>query len=278
MKSVRIIAAMQTGGVFIRDRLLPKTVRQACSRMGIDVDAYSDSWLLRLAKDGRSGWVYGYKFGINQNVASFIAQDKVATYQLLYAGEVPSVAHYLVRSVAGESVLVDDLANASGLSGAVVAKPLFGTGARGVSRYDSLDKAIAMIRDHSEPAWAASPYISIEREFRAVMLDDTVLLAYEKQLIDTSDDMPIYNLSAGAVPKDISAGELESLALLCRRAMQTIGLRLGAVDVIEDTSGELIVMEINDGIMLEHYARFSDTNYVKAQSVYGSIIEEMMRS
>jgi glutathione synthase/RimK-type ligase-like ATP-grasp enzyme len=254
---------MQTGE-FITDRLLPRMVRDICAARGIRTASFSDDWLIELEKDGRIARILGYKFSINNSVSAGIAQDKVAAYELLHYHDVPAVEHRLIRTKAGDT-------NWHGWSwsSGVVIKPLTGTSGHGVGVVYSADQAMSWMNERGIEAWAVSPLLDIRREIRVIMLDNQVLLAYEKQPV-VIEGLKMFNLGKGASPKDIEL--LSDVALLAKKALDAIDLRLAAVDIVELPGGEYKILEINDGFMMEHYARFSPANMAKTKRLYEAVI------
>lgn len=255
-------------GEYIVDRWMVQILRDICVKRGISFDAYSDDWLLNLSFNGMTHRVFGYRFDLNDSVSASIAQDKVATYQVLAKAGVPAVPHVLVRtkvSHADRRVMGDWQK--------VVIKPLVGTSGHGVQLFNDIDVAIIHIEQSPIAAWAAAPYIDISREFRVIILDGTPLLVYEKQPV-VIRGLKMFNLGLGATPKDIEIDE--NLLALVKNAQQELGLRLSTVDIVENVAGERQVLEVNDGIMMEHYARFSAEHKARAVRVYTHIIKAIM--
>lgn len=252
-------------GQFITERLMPKMIREICKKQGISFTSFSDDWLLHLEKDGKIMRVLGYKFSLNDSVASSIAQDKVAGYELLRYYNIPAVPHYLIRTKAGEA----DWKKLPWQDGMVV-KPLSGTSGHGVAKFLSVDDAESWMKKWGIEAWAASPFVDIKREVRLIFLDDNMLLAYEKQPIEIQG-LKFFNLGKGAIAVDYTIAGIE--LDLARKAKNALELRLCAVDVVEFADGSWRVLEINDGIMMENYARQSLQNEEKAQHVYAAILD-----
>ncbi len=265
---------MQTGE-YIRDRLLPEAIRTACKRQAVQLTTYSDEWVLRLQKNGKSVWFFGYKCDGNRAAASHIAQDKVATYEILQAAGVPAVRHLLVRSVANEPVQTEKLSTQFA-NLAVVIKPLNGTGGRGVDYYTDVHEALEFIQTSSEPAWAISPYLNIVAETRLIVIDSHVVLAYEKLQPQTEHGITFYNLSHGAQAVDIADGEIpEHSRDLALQACQELGLHMAAVDIVQTNAGEQMVLEVNDGFSMEYYARQSAEHKKRAIKLYDIIVENL---
>lgn len=164
---------------------MPRIVADYCKRAGIDLQTFSDDWVLRLNRAGTTKWAVGYRFDVNGAAAADLAQDKVATYLVLSAAGVDVVPHYLVRLLPEETIYGDGLQQ--GLEGApVVAKPLDGMGGRNVGRFETVDDALEMIQTSGEPAWALSPYRELQAEYRLLMLDGNLLLAFEENAAPTA--------------------------------------------------------------------------------------------
>lgn len=256
-------------GEFIKDRWIVGMVKDACREMGVEVRSFSDNWVMELTKGGRSSTVFGYKFGLNNSASASIVQDKVASYLLMTSHGIPAVEHYLIRGM--DKSLWDQLP----LQKNMVAKPLVGTGGRGVALYADRARAEQAVKASAVEAWALSPYYDIKREIRCVILDGEILLSYEKRPIER-DGMKFFNLGMGAVPVDHHPSE--SMQRLAMNAMKALGLRVGAVDSIVCYDGTIMVLEVNDGVMMESFARHSKANKQKAAEIYKAIITTQLAS
>jgi glutathione synthase/RimK-type ligase-like ATP-grasp enzyme len=263
-------------GPYIADRLMPGIVKDYAERTNITFQGFSDEWVLRLSKGDLLRWIVGYKFDLNQSAAGELAQDKVATYTALQAAGVAAIPHYLVRSLPHELIHIKGLHEVL-KDQRVVAKPLEGTGGRDVELFDSADAALAMIRGSGEPAWALSPHYDIQAEYRLIMLDEACLLTYEKTQPTMRSELRIFNLGFGAVAADLEDEELRGeLLAIAKRVMRATGLRLAAVDIAKLPDGSLYVLEVNDGISMEHYARQSDAYKTRAIQTYEAILAAML--
>ncbi|MDR2635148.1 MAG: hypothetical protein LBC13_04090, partial [Clostridiales bacterium] len=63
----------------------------------------------------------------------------------------------------------------------------------------------------------------------------------------------------------------DSIAWLAAAAARTTGISFASVDTVI-AGGKPYVMEINSGVMLEHFAAASDENYKKAESIYAEAL------
>ena len=254
-------------GEYIKDRWLVKALRHICDEHSITLASFSDDWLFELSRDNVTRRILGYKFDLNSGVAAQTTEDKVASSMILAAHDVPVIPHSLVRT---KNVTYNwqhpDYDQ-------VVVKPLVGSGGIGVKLFQNQDQAGEWMNSQTTDGWAISPFVSIKREVRLIVLDGEVLLAYEKHPV-TIDGLLMFNLGLGATPSKITpSNELLSLA---KKACKVLALRLAAVDIIELENGELKVMEVNDGIMMEHYALASKEYERDALKVYSAIISMMM--
>jgi glutathione synthase/RimK-type ligase-like ATP-grasp enzyme len=264
---------MQIGEV-LQERVMPAMVRQACATLGIQCHFFSDDWVAQLKRGDKMAWIFGYKFDINASAAASLAQDKVATHIALKAARIPSVPHLLARTYGMQMASFREVMDFLPGSTSVVIKPLNGTGGRGVRYYEDARQALAVIRDDPEPAWTMSPFLELVRETRLVMLDGEVLLAYEKHDPVVHDGLKFFNLCQGAKAADIEPSP--ALHDIARQTCAALSLRTVAVDIVRTASGKDLVLEVNDGIMTENYARQSPANAQRAQRVYEAIIARMV--
>ena len=257
---------MQTGEVIVKRRLVA-LIREISQQSGIDFSTYSDDWVIELEKSGVKNRILGYKFSLNDAVAAAIADDKVAAHQILDRSGVDSLPHVLLRSpFSGQKLQEFER------WGEIVVKPLDGSGGYGVKKFADTNLALDWLASTGHPAWAVSPYVDIAREIRIVMLDGRDLLAYEKRPV-MIDGLKMFNLGRGATPVGITP--TDDLLQLAASAQRALGLRLSSVDIIETADGKLMVLEVNSGIMMEHYLRLSDEHYRRAVKVYQAIIEQL---
>ena len=233
----------------------------------------SDGWVIRLEKGMALRWVLGYQFDVNAAAASAVAQDKVATHEALKQAGVPSVEHTLVRVLPSQVFPAKLLAGQ--FPGPFVLKPLDGTGGRGVQKVASVREAEKIVNEAGEMAWAASPLYDIAAEYRVIMLDGTPLVMYEKTKPAIEHGLRYFNLGKGAVPADILTEDTgAALEALARQACGALSLRLASVDIAR-IDGALCILEINDGIMMEYYARHSERYKKNAALAYDAILLTM---
>ena len=254
-------------GEFIRDRLIERIIPEVAEELGAECTQFSDGWVFQLHRGDLAADVFGYRFSCNNAAAASIARDKVATSAILASQDIATATHVLVYNHQAGIMRYGEV------TGEVVIKPLHGASGHGVHRFVNQPEAEQYIATTKEVAWAIAPWYDIMRETRVITLDGEVLLAYTKQPV-VRDNLKMFNLGLGATPLDITIdSETQQLAV---SALQSLHLRLAAVDIMELADGTKHVLEVNDGIMMEHYMRVDDEHYQRGYGVYKKIIKAML--
>ncbi len=275
--------------------------------------------------NAKSSSVYGFNFDINPAGAVLIAGDKAACSSLLANANIPHVEHQLYlhprltrkASSVGSLAIVEKLAEASNYN--VVCKPNQGASGIDVTRVQDRQSFESTLQQayRFKTGISVSPFYHITAEYRLILLDGALLLAFKKslptlkgdgkssikelveeanssgaltetayQLINASPDallsrvlskgedyQPLWkhNLASGAYPFVLSKEETTPVIELAQNAAHAIGTRLAAVDLILTDNGWL-VLEINSGIMLEHFAGINKEYAARAFNVYKAIV------
>lgn len=223
-----------------------------CHQESISLSWLSDSWVARLEKHGRAVYLYAYRFPLNNAVASAIATDKVATYEVLKYNHIPAVPHTLVR-------ITDEEPSIETTRLPCVAKPCSQGGGKDVYKATSLAELSAIIEKMKlrYPEIALSPFEDITGEYRVVVFDESVPLIFQK--IPTEGEWR-HNLAFNATAEPVEDGALyTALATLGKQAAAALGLRFVAVDCITTKQG-MKVLEVNAGFSLNKIDdRFDET-------------------
>jgi len=86
-----------------------------------------------------------------------------------------------------------------------------------------------------------------------------------------------HNLGQGAAPVIVQDKELvERLSDLALCAVRAVNVQFASVDIVE-TSDQQLVLEINSGVMMEHFSQLSNANYQIAKRIYREAVESMFR-
>lgn len=172
-----------------KERVMVGLLREIADEQGLKLETFSQNWILRLEKNGVARHIFGYNFEINSATAQLLAGDKSAVSDLLGQRKIPRVEHrlFLHPKLAGY-VSADGnwpamLAYAKEQGFPLVAKPNTGTGGEDVTRVDNaaeLEQVVASLFSVHR-AICLSPFLEIDQEYRALMLDDTCELLYAKR-------------------------------------------------------------------------------------------------
>lgn len=241
------------------ERIFVQAIRRYCASRDIAVDVRAGGWLIAMSRGGTRRFAFGYDIGLNSAIAHRLANDKSATAEVLALAGVPCIPHRLFlnpklgRDVVGAAWREAMLGLLHGNPEGVVLKPNEGTSGRSVFKVTTeaeLDQAAGEVFSMST-GLVVSPYVAIEDEVRAILLDDVPLVVYSKQ---RGPDWR-HNLDAGARPVLLGDGEVrDACAKLAIAAANAIGIRFASIDVVR-VDGAWRVLEINSGVMMEALAK-----------------------
>lgn len=86
-----------------------------------------------------------------------------------------------------------------------------------------------------------------------------------------------FNLSQGAIAKKINDKVLEDkLIKIAKQVGQEINLRFGSIDIIQTSNNDLLVLEVNSGVMLENYIKLNPNEYLTAKNIYKKAILNLL--
>lgn len=262
------------------ERVIGSALRRSAEARGLEFEGFGHGWVIRLSNGPIRRHVFGYDFELNSATAAKIAGDKSATFALLDRAGVPAVEHrlFLRSDVAPSGIEGNDreamIAFAEEHHWDLVCKSNVGTGGRNVYHVvheKELDEAVAKVyRRHH--AVALAPFVEVDGEFRVIMLDGAAQLVYEKH---AGNGEWRHNLGLGGRAVDVDDDSRRTgLTALAVRAMEALGLRFGSVDIVEVNDWHF-VLEVNAGVMMEHYGRSSDQRRAEAYDIYDRAVAAM---
>lgn len=155
----------------------------------IQVTGYHRDWVLILEKDQIKKVIYYYHFDNNSSGASKLCDNKNATSVVLSAHGIPNIEHMMFMHpcvggpyVPDEGIWTDILDFARKHNYNMVCKPEGGSGGTSIihtSNARELEDAVFEIFS-TKTELSISPYYSVDREFRVIILDGDPLLTYAK--------------------------------------------------------------------------------------------------
>lgn len=309
-----------------------RMITEICAEEGISLESAAYGWAFRMRKGERSGFLYGYRFGLNSAAAADICNSKSTASELLLGSGIPAVPHFgflppATARFAGQDGSLTELEELRRRYGILILKNDTGTGGTEVFPVvteEELSQAAEKLFSAGKTI-AASPYVSIAREIRVVILDGEAKLMFSKQRESVTGDghstlaelvaeragknagpftdaefhewelaeVPpegtvVYlnwkhNLGQGAVPevleREKDPGEWDALEALAVRVTKALGIRFASVDVIEEeATGDKKVLEVNCGVMLEHFSGCSGEYYQRAKEIYREAVKKSLEN
>ena len=163
-----------------------KIINEICAEEGIKLSSYSYDWAFCLRKDQKRAFILGYQFGLNPSSVQQVCNDKNIASEVLKEEDIPSVYHAcfmapsMLQYTGGKGSWKALLAELE--KGTLVCKDNYGTGGNLVFKVRTqaeLEKAASDIYKSSE-AMAVCRYEDIQSEYRLVVLDGEIRLAFSK--------------------------------------------------------------------------------------------------
>lgn len=296
-----------------------KIIKEICRENNIELSSFSGDWVFMLKKGDKFKYILAYQFDLNTAAVQGICKDKCAASDILRHHNVDCVEHVFfttpMSSYLPKGGNVKYLHKLLEKHSKLVCKPNEGASGKNVFAVSSggeLETAMAKIFESAE-SMAVSPYYEIDKEYRLIILDGIVKLAFSKEIPyvkgdghstlaeliskSASQSLPAgsesinlgqilekgelwkygwkHNLAHGAVAQVVSDELLiKSLSELAIKAADALNIRFASVDIIS-TEGGYKVLEINSGVMMEHFASSSHENYNKAKEIYKEAIDVM---
>ncbi len=255
---------------------------QICQEENIDFVLLSDDWLIKLTQNHQNRYIFGYKFGINDQTAGQIADDKYATYDALRHVNIPIIEHAVCYDKTNKKPYAKNRNTASYVAeylhahaDHIVLKPSAGTCGQGVqqiTRELEIPYALEKIFHQSFSA-VMCPFYHILAEYRIVILDNLPRLIYKKT--PTANQWK-FNLKTGALAEDVQDEDLkQKITQIAIAAAQTLNLRFCSVDIIETTAHDFLIMEVNSGVMIRRFLKQHPEKYPLVKQIYRDAILKM---
>lgn len=258
-------------------------IRELCAELDITYVELSDGWVFRLSKSGRTYHIIGNRFDLNLSASSALADDKVSTYEVLHHANVPAVPHYLFynENFSHDSTSVSPRlasqinSTLSTIPYPIVVKPNHGSRGRDVYLCHNSVEAHSALQQllHTDETIAYCPFFEAPYEYRCFFLDGQILLIYRKNRTNSWQ----HNLSRGAKPQIIPSDSplFASLSSLASRAGTALNIRFATIDILENTSGEQRVLEINQGITTSIFSQTHPDGYELSKNIYRAALKSL---
>lgn len=290
-------------------------LKDICNKRGIKFTLISNGLLTILEKEGKTRYLIGTKFDLNNQAVGNICDDKYALYSVLSYFNIPVAKHLLInKSYNKEEILKFWKDN----NFDVVVKSNTGKCGDDMYHVTNEKELFEKINELLNRFYSISlsPYYEIENEYRTIVLNGKVELVYgkikpviigdgKKSIYELLCEFnPIYfknkkevlkfnkvlnlgetyeynwqfNLSKGSLPF-ISKNEdlINKIKTLALKTTETVNLKFVSVDIIKLNTGELLVLEVNSGVTLAHFMEFVENGENIAIEIYSKVIDEMFK-
>ena len=288
-------------------------VKKICEEKGITFSLVSKDWIMVLEKENMVRYISGYKFGINDHAVGQVCEDKYALYDVLKLFSFPLSEYYILFSNYKREEVFDYFQQNGNDIVVKINEGTCGNGIYHVTNEDELFSRIdeLLSKHHSI---SLSPFYSIQNEYRSIIVDGRVELFYGKKrpIVVGDGEKTVYellcefnpsfftklkdhseldfllekgmeyeynwqhNLSRGAIPfyeEDSSLKEkIQTVAL---SAAEKLNLRFASVDIIHLESGEVLILEVNSGVMMDNFSKYMDDGEEIAKRIYSKVIDKM---
>ena len=264
-------------------------LEQVCARQNLQLARLSKGYLAALTRkfaptnpsdsalssppQPLTRYIWGRDFGLNPASSAAILNDKYAIYETLTYHHIPAVECQIIYPEGDPNTWAagcNSLAFAEQYFRAhgshIVLKPNYGSQGIGVRQITSLPELARAYREVFARSYSASlcPFYSIQHEYRVVILDGAVRLAYMK----TAHGDWRFNLHHGALASPIPPADYPAIIRLARQAFRALDLRFCSADIIKTTDDRLLVMELNNGVTLTGYLKQHPEELDRIRSIY----------
>lgn len=297
----------------MRVNSIQKMIRDICEEEGISFHLVSKDWIIVLEKDSKTRFVAGYKFGVNDHALGLVCDDKYAIYDVLSLYHIPVAEHFIVFRNYDFNKVFSYASKYHNNLVVKVNDGTCGNGMYHVTDTNDLFKRIDELLSSSFSI-SLSPYYEIKTEYRSIIYHDSIEVFYGKKKpsvvgdgIHTIYELLVefnanyfskieknekldkvlpkgevyeygwqHNLSKGAMPYYVEDEKLkERVQSLALRTAHQLGLSFASVDIIELQSGELMVLEVNSGVMMNNFSHIMDNGENIAKEIYRKVILDM---
>lgn len=172
------------------ERMIVTLLREIAKENGFSFRTYAYDWIKELSKNGKSMYIYGYNFPLNNTSFTQIANDKASTSEILTNNDIPNVEHFYFMSpndihyvrYLGVNGNWKQMLSLLDVYRKIVVKPNTGTGGTGLIIVENEEELeIAVNETFSKTSTLCiSPYYDISDEYRVIILNGEVKLVFRK--------------------------------------------------------------------------------------------------
>lgn len=291
-------------------------IKEICEEEKIKFTLLSKDFIIKLEKNKKIKYIFGYKFPLNDHAIGLVLDDKYATYEVLKNTGVKVVETMPIF----ENYNPDSLVNYLKKQKEIVIKSNNGTCGTEVFKVENevelFDKVDFLLNKNSPICMM--PFYHIKTEYRVIILNNQVKLLYGKKrpiiigdgkknikellqefnynyyakennleklnldinkVLDKDLELEIdfkFNLSRGSnIFCDLNSNLKNTLENMALNITNTLNIKFASVDIIELEGGELLVLELNSGVMMDNFLKLHENGYEIVKNIYREAIRIM---
>lgn len=288
---------------------------EICKEQKIKNTSVSENWITILEKEDIIRYIYGYKFDLNSHATGEICDDKYALYEVLKHFNIKVAEHYIVFSDYDKSDIIEFSKKYNYDMVVKINNGTCGNNMFHTRNIIELIEAVNKLLERNFSI-IICPYYKIKHEYRNIVLNENVELSYGKKrpIVKGDGNSSIYellfkfnekyfstievaqeletilpnndiyeynwqfNLSKGSVLFLLDDNILEEkLKDITLQVLKVLNLKFASVDIIELETGELLVLEVNSGVMMENLIDLIEDGYNISKRIYELAIKEMFK-
>ncbi len=165
-----------------------KIIKEICLDKGINYSLLSRDWITMLEYKGKTGFISGFQFSLNDHALGNIMDDKYALYEVLRKKNISVAEHHILF----KNTNINDYAE--GYNNTIKVKDFFhkhkpivikaNTGSCGinvfkVNKEEEIEPIVNQLFEHNHSI-SYCPYYDIKNEYRMIVIDGEVELIYKK--------------------------------------------------------------------------------------------------
>ncbi len=290
-------------------------LNEICKEKEYKIKGFSNNYIIEINNKKQSIFLYANTLPLNDNVSQKLCADKSALYSVLSSKNLPCVEHKIIKHPSfNMDYAYNKLENVlnNNQNGIVIKdnKGSCGKNVYLVKNKKELKCAINKIFDKNLDI-AVSPFIENSCEYRVIILDNKLCVAYQKEkpfiigdgkstvkklIKKTYGDFDFElnkkdlkkkpknnekfivgwknNLSFNSIPKVVVDEDLiTKLSNLAKKVTKLLNLRFCSVDIFS-TNNDLKVLEVNSTVSMEIFSKSSDENYKITKKIFSTALDK----
>ena len=287
-------------------------IKNICQEKNIEFNLVSQDWIMVLKKENTTRYISGYKFSLNNQASSIICDDKYALYETLKLLNIPIIEHKIVFKDYDKEDIISFFKKHNN---DLVVKTNDGTCGLNIYHITTINDLFKYIDKLliTNLSISICPFYKIKNEYRTIILNGNVELFYGKKrpivygdgiksikellcefnydyfknIVDSKLDIILnkgeeyiydwrHNLSNGSIPfENIDINLKNKIQTIAKKAFNSLNLKFASVDIIELETNELLILEINSGVMIDKYAKYTKNGEEICKKIYSKAIDLM---